>query len=119
AVKVLHQDPMRIAEFEAYIRRLQGFLRREEVEIDGKISSMARLADIDPSIDVAKPPLEIAATGPRTIELAAKTADAISFSVGADVDRLRRSIDLAREVCEAAGRDFDDLELGCFVQVAV
>jgi 5,10-methylenetetrahydromethanopterin reductase len=119
AVKVLHQDPMRIAEFEAYVRRLQGFLRREEVEIDGKVSSMARLADIDPSIDVEKPPLDIAATGPRTIELAAKTADAISFSVGADVDRLRGSIELARDACTAAGRDFDDLELGCFVQVAV
>jgi 5,10-methylenetetrahydromethanopterin reductase len=119
AVKVLQQKPMPVAEFETYVRRLQGYLRREDVEIDGNVSSMARLAEIDPSLDVPKPPIDIAATGPRTIELAARTADAISFSVGADLERLQRSIDLARQACAAAGRDFDDLELGCFVQLAV
>jgi 5,10-methylenetetrahydromethanopterin reductase len=119
AVKVLQQKPMPVGEFETYVRQLQGYLRREDVEIDGNVSSMARLAEIDPSLDVPKPPVDIAATGPRTIELAAKTADAISFSVGADVGRLRHSIELARDACTSAGRDFDDLELGCFVQVAV
>src|SRR6266536_2180238 len=42
AVKVLHQRPMRVAAFETYVSRLQGYLRHEEVEIDGKVSSMAR-----------------------------------------------------------------------------
>ncbi len=119
AVKVLHQRPMRVAAFETYVSRLQGYLRHEEVEIDGKVSSMARLADIDPSLDVQKPPVEVAATGPRTLAVAARTADGISFSVGADVERLRNSIQLARHACAEAGRDFAELELGCFVQVAV
>jgi 5,10-methylenetetrahydromethanopterin reductase len=119
AVKVLHQSPMRVAEFEAYVSRLQAYLRREDVEIDGNITSMARLADIDPSLDVPKPPVEVAATGPRTLRLAARTADGISFSVGADVERLRSSLELARRACADCGRDFAGLELGCFVQVAV
>ena len=110
---------MRVADFERYIRQIQGYLRGEVVEIDGKISSMARLVDIDPSLDVEKPKIDIAATGPRTIALAAKTADAISFSVGADAERLQKATELARQACDDTGRPFEELELGCYVQAAV
>ena len=119
AMKVLQQKPMPVAAFEDYLRRLQGFLRREDVEIDGVVSSMSRLDDIDPSLDAVKPPVNVAATGPRTIDVAVRWADGVSFSVGADVDRLRHSIALARESCRAARRDLDSLALGCYVQVAV
>jgi alkanesulfonate monooxygenase SsuD/methylene tetrahydromethanopterin reductase-like flavin-dependent oxidoreductase (luciferase family) len=80
---------------------------------------MAKLDDIDPSIDAPKPSVNVAATGPRTIELAVRWADGVSFSVGADLDRLRHSISLARDACSTAGRDFDSLAIGCYVQVAV
>jgi 5,10-methylenetetrahydromethanopterin reductase len=119
AVKVLHQEPMRLAQFEPYVRQLQGYLRRGEVDIDGRVSSMARLAEIDPSLNVPKPPIDIAATGPRTLALAVKTADGVVFSVGAEVGRLRHSIQLARAAASAAGRDAAEVELGCYIQMAV
>ncbi len=119
AVKVLQLAPMRVADFEVYVRRIQAYLRREPVDIDGNLSSLARLFAIDPSLDVPKPPLDIAATGPRTIEVAARTAESISFSVGADTERLRHSIELARLACIEAGREYASLQLGCYVQVAV
>jgi len=119
AMKVLQQKPMRVADFEAYLARLQGFLRRDEVEIDGVTSTMSRLDDIDPSLEAGKPPVNVAATGPRTIDVAARWADGVSFSVGADLERLQHSIGLARDACSAAGRDPDTLALGCYVQVAV
>jgi 5,10-methylenetetrahydromethanopterin reductase len=119
AVKVLRQKPMRVAEFEAYLERVQGYLRRESVEIDGVGSSLARLDDLDPSLALPKPHVDVAATGPRTLALAARHADGVDFSVGADIERLRRSIELARAACRDAGRDVETLELGCFVQVAV
>jgi 5,10-methylenetetrahydromethanopterin reductase len=119
AMKVLQQKPLPVARFEEYLQRLQGFLRREEVDIDGVVSTMSRLDDIDPSLDIAKPAVNVAATGPRTIDVAVKWADGVSFSVGADVERLRRSIALVRESCRAVGRDVDSLALGCYVQVAV
>jgi 5,10-methylenetetrahydromethanopterin reductase len=53
------------------------------------------------------------------IDLAARWAEGVSFSVGADTDRLRDCIELARRACEAAGRDPGTLTLGCFVQAAV
>jgi 5,10-methylenetetrahydromethanopterin reductase len=111
AMKVLGRKPLRVAEFEAYVGELQALLRRE--------STMARLDDIDPSLELPKPALNIAATGPRTIDLAVRLADGVSFSLGADVPRLRRAIELARERCALAGRDPAGLALGCYVQVAV
>ena len=119
AMKVLQQKPLPVAQFDDYLQRLQGFLRREEVEIDGIVSTMSRLDDIDPSLDVEKPSVNVAATGPRTIDVAVRWADGVSFSVGADVERLRHSISLVRDSCRAAGRDFDTVALGCYVQVAV
>jgi 5,10-methylenetetrahydromethanopterin reductase len=119
AVKVLRQKPMRVAEFEDYLLRLQGFLRRENVDLEGVPVSMARIDDIDPSLDVPRPHVDVAATGPKTIATAARHADGISFSLGANVARLRKAIDGAREVCRDAGKEPDALEFGCFVQVAV
>ena len=119
AMKVLQQKPMPVARFEEYLERLQGFLRREDVAIDGVVSTMSRLDDIDPSLGAAKPPVNVAATGPRTIDVAVRWADGVSFSVGADVGRLRQSIELVRDTCSAQGRDADSLALGCYVQVAV
>jgi 5,10-methylenetetrahydromethanopterin reductase len=119
AVKVLQQKPMPVRQFETYLERVQGFLRREEVEFDGLSFSASRAYDIDPGLDLPKPPIDVAATGPKTIEVAVKVADGVSFSVGADVERLQNSIRLAQETCRELGRDFDELRLGCYVQVAV
>jgi 5,10-methylenetetrahydromethanopterin reductase len=119
AVKVLQQKPMPVARFEEYLRRLQGYLRREEVQIDGVPSAMTRQDDIDPSLALPKPAVDVAATGPRTLEVAARWADGVSFSVGADPERLRNAIRGAQEACRAVGRDSDELALGCYVQVAV
>src|SRR5690349_16087936 len=119
AVKVLKRKPMRVAEFESYLTQLQGYLRGEDVEVDGTATSMARVYDIDPSLRTTKPLIDVAATGPRTVEVAARTADGVSFSVGADVDRLRKSVALVRETCERIGRDFESIRLGCYLQVAV
>src|SRR3954469_3174563 len=119
AMKVLQRSPLPVAEFEDYLRALQRFLRREEVAMDGATSSMSRLDDIDPSLARPKPEVSVAATGPRMIAVAARWADGIDFSVGADVGRLRDCIKLAHEACEASGRDPASLALGCYLQIAV
>jgi 5,10-methylenetetrahydromethanopterin reductase len=119
AVKVLQQKPMPVASFDEYLRRLQGYLGRDVVEVDGVPSMMTRQDDIDPSLAVPKPPVDVAATGPKTLEIAARSADGVSFSVGAGLDRLQNSIRLAHEACREAGRDLAALDLGCYVQVAL
>jgi 5,10-methylenetetrahydromethanopterin reductase len=119
AMKVLQRSAMPVRRFDAYMVQLQGFLRGDEVEMDGAVASMARLATIDPCLETTKPPVNVAATGPRVIEVAARRADGVSFAVGADPQRLRQSIEVAHEACRAYERDPQTLTLGCYVQVAV
>ncbi len=119
AVKILHQEPMPVAEFERYLQRLRGYLSHADVDLDGSPTSMARLPAVDPSLDAARPPVDVATTGPRTLDLAVRLADGVVISVGADVERLRNSIRLVEEAAAAAGRDLAEIELGCYVQMAV
>ena len=119
AMKVLRRGPLKIAEFDAYVHDVQAYLRRADVELDEVVTSMSRIDDFDPSLALPRPTLNIAATGPRTIEVAARWADGISFSVGADAERLRNAIGLAGDACTKVGRDPASLTLGCYVQVAV
>src|SRR5438045_3918783 len=59
------------------------------------------------------PHMSVAATGPKVIRLAARLADGITFSVGADIVRLRTAIDLARRTRTAAG--LPPLRLGAYI----
>src|SRR5581483_2191101 len=119
AMKVLQRKPMGLEPFERYLSQLQAHLRRAEVEDGGVVTSMSRLDDIDPSLALPKPPVDVAATGPRMIEVASRWADGIDFAVGADLERLGRCVELAHAACEAAGRPPASIGLGCYVQVAV
>ena len=113
------RKPMSVAAFETYIRQVQSYLRKEDVDLDGFPSTMRAVYEIDPSLDGAKPPVDVSATGPKMIDLAARHADSITFAVGANVDRLRDCIKLARDARAAAGRDPGSLSIGCHIPAAV
>ena len=69
--------------------------------------------------EVPHVPIEVAATGPKVIGIAARRADHICFAVGADPERLADCIALARREAEAAGRDPDALRYGAYVNCVV
>jgi 5,10-methylenetetrahydromethanopterin reductase len=109
-----------VKQFEIYLTRLQAFLRGEDVEMDNGFTTTMRTAfKLDPSLGVHKPPVDVACTGPRMIELGARLGDSVSFSVGADEDRLRAVIAVARDARRAAGLDPDELSLGAYIQMSV
>jgi 5,10-methylenetetrahydromethanopterin reductase len=68
---------------------------------------------------VPKVPVEVAATGRRVIEVAARRADRICFAVGADADHLTEVLAHARAVARAAGRDPSALRYGAFVNAVI
>jgi 5,10-methylenetetrahydromethanopterin reductase len=109
------RGPVSLQEFETYVTRLQCYLRGETVDRDGTPSRIEWLADAA----LPKVPLEIAATGKRVIELAARHADRIVFALGADEQRLARAIATARGAAAASGRDPDSLQLGAWVNSVV
>lgn len=97
----LGRQPAPPSVLERFLTRLQAYLLGEPV--DGH-----RLEWL--SEKRSKVPVDVTATGPRTISVGARCADAVTFSVGAEPERLRWAMDVARE---AGGRRF-----GAFVIAA-
>ena len=129
ALAHLGLSPAPVDLFERYLRRLQGYLRGEDVEFDEDtaVAPVGALglahhpvaSRIHWIANLPKVPLDVAASGPRVIELAARVADRITFALGADLERLRWGIELARAARTDAGLDPDTLGLGAYVNVAV
>jgi 5,10-methylenetetrahydromethanopterin reductase len=109
----LGRKPMPVAAFGARLAEVAAYLSGDAVDLDGHAS---RLLWLDRTRQ-AKVPLDVAASGPKVIELAARLADRITFAVGADPDRLAWAIDLARTAAADAGRAPDALTFGAYVNV--
>ena len=131
ALAHLGRAPARLAQFGRYLRQLQTYLKGESVSFD----------DIDIPLDVAPPlsglhlhdapdasriawiadgpkvPVEVAASGPRVIALAALHAERVMFALGADVERLQWGIELAKKTRRQAGLDPDGVGFGAYVNV--
>lgn len=122
--------PAAPARFESYVRHVQAYLRGEgvpvqELERDGSrpsselgaagVPEQSRLTWLDPA--VPKVPVDIAATGPAVIAIAARHGDRVTFGVGADHQRLAWAMDTAREARVAAGLDPETLSFGAYVNV--
>ncbi len=99
-----------VAEFEQTLCALQGLLRGEEVTLGNGTRSAVRWLR---NHYLPKVPVHVAATGPRTIEAAARHADGVDLTVGAELERLRHGVATARG---AAG---SPLTLGAYLNVAV
>jgi 5,10-methylenetetrahydromethanopterin reductase len=119
------------AAFERYVVAVRRYLRREEVPFDDARSFAAAGATIDdlplagaPSSsrlhwlrkDLAPVPVDVAATGPKVLALAGRSADRVTLAVGADLERMRWAIDQVRTA--GAGRG-DGPPVGAFVNVVV
>ena len=117
--------------FERYLIRLQGYLRGEDVPFDTEgdgsgvaaASSTLRMAGGPESSRIrwiaqlgsklAKVPVDVAATGPRVIGIAARQAERVTFAVGADPERVGWAIGESRK--EPHRR----IEIGAYVPVVV
>jgi 5,10-methylenetetrahydromethanopterin reductase len=115
AVQRIGKPSMRLADFERYVVELQAYLSGATVVRDGFPSRF----EWPRAADVTKVPLEIAATGPKVIALAARHADRIGFAVGADPGHLGWALETARAAARAAGRDLATLRFGAFVNCVV
>ena len=109
ALSYIGRKPMALSEFATSLSQIQTYLRGDVVDCVGFPSRIEWLRDVGhPRV-----PMSVAATGPRVVEIAARVADAITFSVGADMTRLREGIELARRVRGAAG--LPPLRFGAYV----
>src|SRR6202171_6016213 len=101
ALAYIGRKPLPLEEFARALDQVQTYLRGESVDCDGFASKIQWIAEA--LLKVPKVPMSVAATGPKVIRLAARIAESITFSAGADPERLRTSSDLASQSRHAAG----------------
>lgn len=134
ALAYLGLAPAPVRQFDHYLERVQGYLRGGPVPFDletdavsGLTSSEELAMDGGPHEsglrwlrrDAPKVPVDVAASGPRVIDVAARRADAVTFAVGVDAGRLGWAIERARTTRAAAGLDPESLGLGTYVPMFV
>jgi len=111
ALSHLGRAPASVAALERYLKVLQAYLRREEVDfadlgldtdvapdvdaLNLKTRAMASRVNIVPE-DLPKIIVEVSSTGPKVIEAAARHADRVMLAVGADKKRIEWGIATAR-----------------------
>jgi 5,10-methylenetetrahydromethanopterin reductase len=105
------RKPLPLPEFEHALEQIQTYLRGEIVDCDGFASQIQWIARDMPTLPRVQ--MSVAATGPKVIAIAARVADSITFSVGADPERLRSAIDVARQTRQQAG--LPALRLGAYI----
>ncbi len=96
------------------VTQVRGYLHGQEVTAGGTVSRIGWI----PGTGQPAVPVELAATGPRTIALAATLADRVMFTVGAEPFRVAWAAGLARQARAAAGLDPAGLRMGAYVNVA-
>ncbi len=135
ALAHLGRAPARLAQFERYLAQLQAYLKGEavsfdEIDIPHEVAPPMlelELHDAPPSSRIAwiadglrggaKVPVEVAASGPRVIAQAARHAERVMFTLGADVERLKWGIATARKAREDAGLDPDAIAYGAYINM--
>jgi 5,10-methylenetetrahydromethanopterin reductase len=109
ALSQIGRKRLTVGEFEQALELLQGLLRGADVPLNGASSAIRWLA----GSELPKVPVHVAATGPRTIEAAARHAEGVDLTVGAEPERLRWGAAIARRAAPA------QVSVGAYVNIAV
>jgi 5,10-methylenetetrahydromethanopterin reductase len=111
ALAYLGYAPVTLAWFEKALATLQALLSGAEVDFADSGSTAGSAPSHEGLSLGARPegvrlrwlpeglpkvPLDVAATGPKVIAMAARLAERVTFSVGAEVERMQWALDLAR-----------------------
>lgn len=129
ALAHLGRAPAKLAQFERYIRHLQTYLAGGAVpfdEIDIPLDAAPTVAELNLADTPAesriawaagaqKVPVEVAATGPKVIAVAARHADRVMLTLGAEPERIAWGIEEARAARLKAGLDPDGITIGAYI----
>jgi len=96
-----------------YIEQLRAFMRGEVVQLGDKASKLRWLE----GEDVPPAPVDVACTGPKTIEMAADVGDRVSFAVGSAPERIEWALATLNARLKETGRDRKSLSVGAFVNL--
>jgi 5,10-methylenetetrahydromethanopterin reductase len=115
ALRLIGREPPHLAEFEELVGRTRRYLRGEDVEVGDLRSRIAWLDPHEPPVV----PINVFASGPKSLVLAARAGDLVTMSLGAEPDQVAWGLAQVRAVnpavpvgalvVAATGMDRDDL----------
>lgn len=103
AVANLGMKPEKLAEFEEKVNVIRALIEGETIEYNGK--------DLHSAWSNTHVPIIMAASGPKSLQMAGRIADGVLYQVGANPNFHRYALDNIRKGAEQAGRDFNDLKI--------
>ncbi len=92
---------------------IRRYIRGETVTANDKESNMRW---IEPG-SVADVPIDIACTGPKTIQLAADIADRVSFAVGSAPERIDWALKVLEDRLAETGRNRSEISVGAYINL--
>jgi 5,10-methylenetetrahydromethanopterin reductase len=98
-----------------YAERLQAYTRGATI-LRGELQKESALRWLK-GLDIPPVPIDIACTGPKTIQMAVETGDRISFAVGSAPERIEWALDTANEHLRKIGRSRDSINIGAFINL--
>jgi 5,10-methylenetetrahydromethanopterin reductase len=101
------------SQLKTFIEQLRAYLNGDTVERNGRASQL-RWLDSYPCHPV---PIDIACTGPKTIQMAVEVGNRISFAVGSAPERLQWAMDTALEHLEKINRPRDSIQIGAYINL--
>jgi len=115
AVAMAGRKPQQQAPFERDLSILRTYLEQREVDFPERASKLEWIG----SLAYEPVPIEMVCSGPKAIALAARSADRIGLSVGANPDRISWALRIVDETLARSGRSRDAIRIGAFVPLAV
>jgi 5,10-methylenetetrahydromethanopterin reductase len=109
AVLKIGKRPDTVERFEEYVVMVRRYLDGDVVQRNGMDSTIPWVRD------VARVPIEIVATGPKVLAVAARHADRIGLGLGADPEWVALGVQRARRAVADAGRDPLTVEIGAYL----
>jgi 5,10-methylenetetrahydromethanopterin reductase len=116
AVAAAGKQRQRIADMERDLVILRTYFDRGVVEYENGKTSRLEWAD---NLTWPYLPIQMAASGPKAIALAARRADRICLGIGTNPERVRWALDIINEELAKHGRDREKMRIGVFVPIAI
>jgi 5,10-methylenetetrahydromethanopterin reductase len=96
-----------------YVERMKSYMAGDTVQRDDQESKLRWIQDLELPVV----PVDIACTGPKTIQMAVEVGDRVSFAVGSAPERLEWALETANAHLEKIGRDRASIRIGAFVNL--
>jgi 5,10-methylenetetrahydromethanopterin reductase len=108
--------PQRLADMKRDLGYLRTYLEGGEVVYSSGKTSRLEWAD---ELSWEHLPIQMACSGPRSIELAARLADRICLGIGTNLERVAWALKIIDEGLQSSGRDREAIRVGVFAPLAI